>query len=131
MDNTDVQSVIDQVINTEETLLVSNAFSINMLNAETSSINDSCYCYRFDSVTIEQAQQVLKSIGGRYRCCIGHVDTAQLVGNQLGLELAANRETVSLAPHGVMLVAQYTGPRLPEGTSTLPEGASISYWLVW
>ena len=131
MNNTDVQSVIDQVINTEETLIVSNAFSINMLNAETSSVNDSCYCYRFDSVTIEQAQMLLKSIGDRYRCCIGHVDTAAIVGNQLGLELAANRETVNLAPHGVMLVAQYTGPRLPEGSTTLPEGASINYWIVW
>ena len=29
-----------------------------------------------------------------------------------------------------MLVAQYSGPRLPEGATALPAGARIEFWLV-
>jgi hypothetical protein len=40
-----------------------------------------------------------------------------------------NRANVSLAAGDRVLVGQYSGPRLPEGTTTLPEGATIK-WLV-
>lgn len=61
---------------------------------------------------------------------IGHADTARIVSDILGVELPANRATVKLQPGEKMIVAQYSGPRLPEGATTLPEGAKIEFVLV-
>jgi len=38
--------------------------------------------------------------------------------------------SVNLTEQDQLLVAQYKGSRLPEGTTTLPEGASITYALL-
>jgi hypothetical protein len=43
--------------------------------------------------------------------------------------LACNRVNVSLKPGDAAIVGQYIGPRLPEGATTLPEGATIK-WLL-
>jgi len=62
---------------------------------------------------------------------IGHAETAALVGKDLfGLPLAASRSTVQTDIGDKLIVAQYRGPRLPEGATTLPEGAKIEYFLV-
>jgi len=68
---------------------------------------------------------------------IGHVDTDRVVRNFLSLDGVegipeGRRETLTWAPSsGVkLLVAQYSGPRLLEGTKTLPEGAKLEFWLV-
>jgi hypothetical protein len=60
---------------------------------------------------------------------IGHADTARLVGQQLGVALPADRRSVVLGGEPV-LIAQYIGPRLPEGATALPEGARIEYFMV-
>lgn len=44
--------------------------------------------------------------------------------------VVANRVNVKLEPGVLILVGQYIGPRLPEGATTLPEGASIEWWTV-
>ena len=46
-----------------------------------------------------------------------------------GVEIPCNRATVALKEGDVALVGQYSGPRLPEGATSLPEGAAIK-WLV-
>ena len=130
MDNIDLQTVIDRIQNDDAGLTITNAFSINMLDTEIASLDSFTYCFQFNRVTVEQVREILGA-GGYHRCCIGHADTATLVGQELGLPLQMNRETVRIMPHDVILVAQYTGPRLPEGTTELPEGASINYWVVW
>lgn len=61
---------------------------------------------------------------------IGHADTARIVSGMLGVELPANRQSVKLARGEKMIVAQYTGPRLPEGATALPAGAEIEFVLV-
>ena len=61
---------------------------------------------------------------------IGHEDTAALVSEDLGLSLQFNRATVKLAKGDSLIVAQYVGPRLPEGTKTLPEGSAFEYWCI-
>jgi hypothetical protein len=55
--------------------------------------------------------------------CIGHEDLARLIG------VKCNRCSVTLALGEIFLVAQYIGPRLPEGTTVLPEGSHIK-WIV-
>ena len=52
---------------------------------------------------------------------IGHQDTA----NVLGVEM--NRVNVSLAQGDTAFVAQLQGGRLPEGSTTLPEGFSFKF----
>lgn len=69
-----------------------------------------------------------------YQSAVGHQDTANLFSNLLGVPVECNRKTLSFDGESeepyTMLVGQYSGPRLPEGTSTLPEGAKIVWWLV-
>jgi len=74
----------------------------------------------------------LEKVGYRVESCVGHPDTARLFSRILGREVPANRVSVSLDPHqgDILLVGQYQGPRLPEGATKLPEGASISWLLV-
>lgn len=55
---------------------------------------------------------------------IGHADLARILGVEM------RRDTVHLIDGEEAVVAQYVGPRLPEGTSVLPEGAQISLSLV-
>lgn len=59
--------------------------------------------------------------------CIGHVDTAAVVSSILGWEVPANRISVKLATGDVLYVAQLIGGRLPEGSTSLPEGFSLQF----
>jgi len=53
---------------------------------------------------------------------VGHADTAAILG------VAFNRATLRLAAGDVLIVAQLDGPRLAEGATTLPEGASFRWF---
>ena len=52
---------------------------------------------------------------------IGHADTAAVLGVEM------NRVNVALATGDVAYVAQVQGGRLPEGSTTLPEGFSFKF----
>jgi hypothetical protein len=52
---------------------------------------------------------------------IGHADTAHVLG------VEPNRINVHLSKGDTAYVAQLQGGRLPEGTTTLPEGFSFKY----
>ena len=101
---------------------ITNAFSINMLGA------NNVRNVSFAPIGVEDARNILNTAD--FVCGIGHADTAAVVGSQLGLELTANRLNVVLGDDVQLVVAQYTGPRLPEGATKLPQGATIHYWLV-
>ena len=94
-----------------------NAFSLNMVELSETAF------MRVRRVSPKDIPQDITS-------AIGHTDTAQLVSGILGREVPANRITVSLTHDDVAYVAQYKGPRLQEGATTLPEGASISFFEV-
>ncbi len=98
---------------------LTNAFSINMLAREGRAI-------RFEPVSVERAAELARDAVS----AIGHADTAAVVSSVLGFPVACNRANVTFAPGDVMLVAQYSGPRLPEGATALPAGARIEFWLV-
>lgn len=78
-----------------------NAFSINMLPGDCST-------------TFEK---IPAPLGQGFESCIGHADTAKVVGNLLGIDLPMNRQSVTLEENETVVVAQYTGPRLPEGAT--------------
>ena len=100
---------------------LSNAFSINMLADSTKLCN-----LRFKKITKETAQFVVDELG--FISHIGHADTAKEVSKELGIEVPAIRDTYTFTSH--LLVAQYTGKRLDEGTTALPDGSNIVWWLV-
>ena len=104
---------------------VLNAFSLNMVDFDGSA--------KWHRVTREVLRDMLEdghSLAHHLKSFIGHADTAAVISTDLGFHLPANRETVKLEAGAKALVCQYKGPRLAEGTSTLPEGATIEYyWL--
>jgi len=104
-------------------MVVVNAVSLNMLPPEVQSGG-----IIFRRLSLEEAQRLVRE-AGTVVSAIGHADTARLVGRQLGIELPADRRSVQLGDEYV-LIAQYIGPRLPEGTTELPSGARIEYFVV-
>lgn len=98
-------------------MLLLNAFSLNMLNGNA------------DVVVREVTQEVAAGLAADCISAVGHADTAAVFSHVLGVDVPCNRATVALKDGDVALVGQYSGPRLPEGATTLPEGAAIK-WLV-
>lgn len=62
--------------------------------------------------------------------CIGHADTAKVVGSLLNREVAVNRVSIALTDNDVLYVAQIVGGRLPEGAITIPEGMDIKFYRI-
>lgn len=55
---------------------------------------------------------------------VGHADTAAVLG------VPCQRASITLNAGDVLYVAQLVGGRLPEGTTTLPEGFSFKFMKV-
>lgn len=91
---------------TENNKFLANAFSLQMLKSFPCEI-------KVSEVAFEDVE--LSTLTS----AVGHQDTA----NVLGVE--CNRINVSLEKGDTLFVAQLTGGRLPEGSTTLPEGFSF------
>lgn len=100
-------------------ITLTNAFSLNMLAIDCQ--------LDIATLAVDDVRLILDQFP--WVSAIGHADTAAMVGNLLELrrEVTCNRVTVSIKPGDVVIVAQYTGPRLPEGTTVLPEGSQIVF----
>lgn len=59
---------------------------------------------------------------------IGHADTAAVVSDIAGITVPCNRISVHLDPGDILYVAQVVGGRLPEGSTTLPEGFKLKFY---
>jgi len=107
-------------------MILTNAFSINMLPEVEERI------IKFLPLTAEQAAALVREAVdfNDLLGAIGHQDTAVIVNGLLGIEIAHSRATVKFSPHDTLVVAQYSGPRLPEAATTLPDGAVMNFWLV-
>jgi hypothetical protein len=100
-------------------IIITNALSLNML----ASLDASLTCRE---VSAQQASEI--AVGAT--SAVGHADTAAIFSTLLGIEVPAARTTVRLSPGDRCLVGQYIGPRLPEGATSLPEGASVRWVMV-
>ena len=100
-------------------MYILNAFSLNMVSQFPCDV-------RVEEITTAQAADEAAT----RTSAVGHADTAAVFTTVLGVEVPANRATVSLQKGDTVLVGQYRGPRLEEGTTTLPEGATIQWLLV-
>lgn len=95
------------------TKYLSNAFSLQMLQEEDVFI-------RVKTISPAEVPADAQSV-------IGHADTAAVVSSILGREVEMNRANVTLNKGDVLYVAQLTGGRLPEGSTTLPKGFSLVF----
>lgn len=77
---------------------------------------------------LHEAMEILQEYP--FISCVGHASTAALYSETLGMSIEANRVSVSLDFGDAIMVGAYQGPRLPEGCTTLPEGATIN-WVVY
>lgn len=99
-----------------------NAVSLNMLHE-----GGFHGALQIDEVSLEEARTWIQAGA---RSGVGHADVADLYSNLLGVGIPPYRATLKLLPGDVALVGQYSGPRLPEGALTLPEGAVIRWFVV-
>lgn len=95
-----------------------NAFSLNMLNGNAD--------VHVREVSLDTARNLAKVCTS----AVGHADTAAVFADVLGVPVPCNRVSVTLDHCHVALVGQYSGPRLPEGATSLPEGATIKWMIV-
>ena len=98
-------------------IYLGNAFSLNMIPRPL------LQAVRFQPVGDPDTWPDLWVLGAH--SIVGHADTARLLG------VECNRQSVLLRPPDELLVAQYIGPRLPEGSTELPEGARIEWVRVY
>lgn len=101
-----------------------NALSLGMLDHLTEGTNGNL---SITGISLEDAKRWASQ---DFTSCVGHSDTAALISNMLDTDVQMNRMSTSLKPGDELLVAQYNGPRLPEGATSLPEGARIRWMLV-
>ena len=109
------------------TLYIGNAFSLSMLSRDVAEDGG------YTPVPVHDPRAeiaVFEKAGHAIVSCVGHQDTAHLFSKLLGREIPCNRVSVKLVAGSAILVGQYVGPRLPEGATELPEGASIEWWIV-
>ena len=100
-------------------MFLCNAFSLQMLAQFPANV-------QINEVSLEDVL-VVKD---RLISAIGHPDTAAVLSSVLGLPIATARINVALKSGDEILVAQLQGGRLPEGATTLPEGASFRFLVV-
>ncbi len=96
-----------------------NAFSLNMCGPKGAIV--------WSELSLNEARSVLAT---GFESAVGHESTAAVFTTQLGLPVPARRVTISLMSGDVAVVGQYRGPRLEEGVTTLPEGATIQWFRI-
>ena len=105
-------------------LVITNAISLNMF------IHSRSWNLMFVPLTEAEARSLIKEWGDNVKSVVGHADTARIMGSLLKTTVEANRVSYHFIPGDELLVGQYSGPRLEEGATSLPEGATIKWWHV-
>lgn len=95
--------------------ILSNAFSLQMVNTNAELVR----------INIEPVS--INSIPTDIISAIGHEDTASVLSTMLCMDIKCNRINITLDFETVLYVAQLIGGRLPEGSTTLPEGFEFKF----
>ena len=113
------------------TTIMTNAFSLNMIDIRL------LVDIRIVPLADWQAAQICSVAHhkGVLINAVGHSDTDCVIRNLLASAWASNakdlpigqRLSVEMTEATTLIVAQYKGPRLPEGATSLPEGATIEF----
>lgn len=97
-----------------------NAFSLSFMGSITH------VTFEVREVTSSESRDLLSE---DLESFIGHQDTAEILSRELGLLVPVNRQKAEVRDGESFIVAQYIGPRLPEGTTVLPKDAHIKFYL--
>ena len=89
---------------------------------------DETHHLKFRPISIAQAKRAVSSTNKQLVYAIGHQDISSIVCSHLGIDYEVNRCTIKFDKKDHMIIAQYSGERLPEGSTQLPAGAQIKYW---
>ncbi|GIV86131.1 MAG: hypothetical protein KatS3mg054_0160 [Chloroflexus sp.] len=103
---------------------LANAFSLNMVAFPAAA--------EYPQATVHLTQvpvEMARELAAEAESIVGHEDTARIFSDILGRPVEFRRASVALQPGDTVLVGQYSGPRLPEGSTSLPAGAKIT-WIV-
>lgn len=100
-----------------------NAFSLNMLDGNCNYIVP-----EIERLSIERSKAMLSK---GFKSYIGHEDMAKVLSEMTGYDVEFRRETLKIKEGDSLLVAQYSGPRLPEGATKLPEGAKVLFYYIF
>lgn len=92
----------------EKKIYLANAFSIQMLPEDRASVEF----------------EVVETLPSGLVSAVGHADTVRVLG------VECSRVSIKLGHGDVLYVAQLMGGRLPEGTTTLPEGFNFKFFKV-
>lgn len=98
-----------------------NAFAVSMLPQEGGVV-------KFIPLSPEEVRAAMS--GKVIVSHIGHTSTAAVLSRELNIDLYTCRDNFTINADSDVIVAQYIGPRLPEGTVELPQGATIKYFMV-
>lgn len=90
--------------------IICNAFSLQMVAPENIA-----------NVRFEAIEQPCDSELHHMDSAVGHADTAEVLG------VVCNRMSITLDWDTELYIAQLTGGRLPEGSTTLPEGFKFTW----
>lgn len=99
-------------------IYISNSFSLQMLSLDR---------VNYIEVTPLELKEVRELLSKGFISTVGHIDTANVLSNMLGIVIPMNRVSINLSPYDMLIVAQLTGGRLPEGTTTLPDGITFKF----
>ena len=105
---------------------ICNAFSLSMLDCQKQLTNPrKIIPFKLEEVKCILSMQYVEIVPA-----VGHQNTAQIIAEMIGLpvEKVYDRKTIKLEDKDACIIAQYVGPRLPEGATELPEGATIEWW---
>lgn len=111
-------------------LIVCNAFSLNMLELPFNGH------LGISTIEAENAAEIARVFATTGDCinAIGHESTDMIVRGELLKHGCAiqpgSRTTIKLTMNTMLIVAQYSGARLQEGATQLPEDATIEWMLV-
>jgi hypothetical protein len=108
------------------TLYISNAFSFNMLPQCEGTL---IFCESSPKEVSLLIEKLTLQDEMDFVSAVGHVDIAAIISTEMDMDIQMARQNVTLSEDDILIIAQYSGPRLPEGTTTLPEGANIR-WIV-
>lgn len=101
-------------------IFMGNAFSLQMMSA------DEPHQITTYPMTIGQVRAIYRD-SVPVTSAVGHADTARIVSDLLGVEVPAQRISLHLEKGDLLIVAQIYGGRLPEGSTTLPEGFDLRF----
>ena len=95
-----------------EKVILTNAFSINMITKEIEDMNEA-YVH-FTEIDLDTVKKIINNYKGNVISAIGHEGTAKVLSELTGFDIKANRINVILDRETALIVFQIL-ERLPEG----------------